>query len=257
MSRSTLAVAHREIAQLLRELDEDGVEVGSEIERAAVSAWLNVETELTCRCGRTLRRFERLSRGICCGCMERLDDERSRTATAIEDRLEKLGVPARYRTYTLSSWRGVVPENLVAWARHPHGVCLLTGPTGTGKTHLAVVLLAIAEAESIWCQFSAARHVPRELMNENRVGNPDRPEWKRLTRPKLLLLDDLGAEPGTEWALDLLGGVLDHRHQNMRATLLTSNLSLAKLAASDRRIGSRISEDCLTHAMLGPDRRSA
>ena len=247
--------ASSEIARFLVELDEDGVELGSEIESNAITAWLGVRTEQTCRCGRTLRRFEKLSRGLCLGCMERLDDERGRKATATEERLEKIGVPARYRTYTLSAWRGGVPQNLVAWARRPHGVCLLTGPTGTGKTHLAVVLLAMAEAESLWCQFTSARHAPRELMIENRSGSSDRPEWRRMTRPKLLLLDDLGAEPGTEWALDLIGGVLDRRHQDMRATLITSNLPLSKISATDRRIGSRLAEDCFTHTMHGPDRR--
>ncbi len=55
----------------------------------------------------------------------------------------------------------------------------------------------------------------------------------------LLILDDLGAEQvkGTGWVEDRLYQVIGERHDQMRSTIFTSNLSLDQLA---QRIGERI-----------------
>ena len=57
-------------------------------------------------------------------------------------------------------------------------------------------------------------------------------------RASLLIIDDLGAEKGSEWAEERLYALVDERYRNGRRLLVASNLSVAMLAQS--RVGSRL-----------------
>lgn len=64
----------------------------------------------------------------------------------------------------------------------------------------------------------------------------------------LLVLDDLGSERGTAWALEKLGYILGYRHAHGLTTVCTSNFSLSQLAErlgeQGERIAWRIRERC-------------
>lgn len=74
----------------------------------------------------------------------------------------------------------------------------------------------------------------------------------------LLVLDDLGAEKTTPWALQSLYVILNKRGSELRQTIITSNLSLDEMSneLSDR-IASRIKGMCKVVVMKGKDRRLA
>lgn len=57
-----------------------------------------------------------------------------------------------------------------------------------------------------------------------------------------LVLDDMGAEKGSEWALQTLYVIINHRYEHLKTTIFTSNYSLNRLAEKlgDDRIPSRI-----------------
>jgi DNA replication protein DnaC len=61
-----------------------------------------------------------------------------------------------------------------------------------------------------------------------------------------LVLDDLGAERVTEWALQILYIIINRRYEWEKETIITSNFSLAELAQNlgDDRIPSRIQRMC-------------
>ena len=73
----------------------------------------------------------------------------------------------------------------------------------------------------------------------------------------VLLLDDLGTQKTTEWAFQTLYLILNNRYENLKTTIITSNLSLEALAdqLGDDRIPSRIQEMCRIKEMVGSDYR--
>ncbi len=57
----------------------------------------------------------------------------------------------------------------------------------------------------------------------------------------LLILDDLGTKNVTDWVLEMLYLILNHRYEYLKKTIITSNLDLEQLATQlDERIASRI-----------------
>jgi len=232
---------------------------------AELEAWLHEPVEGRCRCGAALRRFEKLNAATCWDCTRATFSESaegSEGARAVARWLEAAGVPARYRGYTLEAWRGEIPADVLAWANDPRETLFLCGPTGTGKTHLAAIAFAIAVAGGDvpprWSSWQSCRTLPRELAAERVFGDGGaRPLWRLVSRVPVLVLDDLGTEPATEWAADQVGAVLDARYQGALATVVTSNLTLSEIYRADARVGSRLAAGAVVVPLAGPDRRVA
>ena len=75
-------------------------------------------------------------------------------------------------------------------------------------------------------------------------------------KAKLLALDDLGSGYGTDWARAELAALIEHRHAEGLATIITSNLSLDELASAiDPRVASRIGEYGTVWVLAGRDLR--
>ena len=74
--------------------------------------------------------------------------------------------------------------------------------------------------------------------------------------PKLLLLDDIGAERGTDFAIQELYNLINFRYSNELATLYTSNLSIKELGSKiGVRISSRIEGSTTVAKFTEKDRR--
>ena len=75
-------------------------------------------------------------------------------------------------------------------------------------------------------------------------------------RSPLLILDDLGVEKTTEWALQALYVVVNRRYLDGRQTIITSNLTLDEVREKlGDRIASRIVGMCHPVRLTGRDRR--
>lgn len=143
----------------------------------------------------------------------------------------------------------------------------LFGKVGCGKTMLAAkVVVEYARrlfvlndfVEESVC-FVTAPGLLQEIRASFQKDSPNQEEKivGDLSSVRLLVIDDLGAEKTSEWALQTLYVIINNRYESMLPTIFTSNLSLDELAeklGSDR-IPSRIAGMCEIIELDGDDRR--
>lgn len=110
------------------------------------------------------------------------------------------------------------------FAADPDGWLTLSGPTGVGKTHLAVAISATRIATGAPVMFT---FVP-ELMDYLRYTfGPESPVtydrvFEEVKNTHLLILDDLGKEQSSAWAVEKLYQIIVHRHNARLPTVITS-----------------------------------
>jgi len=194
---------------------------------------------------RRLAVFE-LGYGCCVTCLNRhgqVDNTPTPEEVAARDRrrLDEAGVPHGFRQMTFESWKGRVPPPLDRWSGKDRWSVLLYGPTGTGKTHLAVAILErCLRMGDAGVLFFVVSELIRQLKDELDTGIKILDT--RLRESRLLVLDDVFAERDTPWARSTILDLLHFRHAEGSATVLTSNLAPGEIAAADARTMSRLSE---------------
>lgn len=99
---------------------------------------------------------------------------------------------------------------------------IFLGPPGVGKTHLAIGLGVTTAELGHRVYFTSAIDLVRKLvraMSENRLSR----EIKNLTRPKLLIIDEVGYLTLEPAEASLLFQVISERYDRAGAIILTSN----------------------------------
>jgi len=133
---------------------------------------------------------------------------------------------------------------------------LITGPVGTGKTHLMwAIYRAIAEADPQ--RFGVISVKVVSLLARLRPGGDESHDYvSRLCRAPLLMLDDIGAQKGSEWVSERLYEIVDARYEAKLPIICTTNRKPDKLAeTAGERVASRLIEMCEIFPVLGGDRR--
>lgn len=142
-------------------------------------------------------------------------------------------------------------ENFNEMYKNGQGL-LFWGDVGTGKSYTAA---AIAN-ELLNNQVSVIMTSFIKLVNE--MGNLDTDASAYITRlnqAKLLIIDDLGAERGTDYSLEKVYDIIDSRYRTGKPIILTTNLRFEEMKNCEdiryNRIYDRIFEMCYPVKVVG------
>ena len=177
-------------------------------------------------------RLERIQRRKAHG----LQDRRLYDCTFANDNGKTPGLTAKVKRY-VEHWEDAVRKNI--------GL-LLFGDVGTGKSFLAGCIANALLEKDVPVLMT---NFPTILNRMTGLFGSDRADFlASLNAYDLLILDDLGAERGTEYALEQVFAVIDARYRSRKPLIVTTNLTLDALKHPDdlahARIYDRILEIC-------------
>ena len=105
---------------------------------------------------------------------------------------------------------------------------ILSGPSGTGKTHLAIAIAYRAIQHGYEARFAGADVMIGELSRAASKGRLDT-ALEAYTQPHVLIIDELGYLSHAADAANVLYRVINERHLQHRPVMLTTNKPLASL----------------------------
>lgn len=123
---------------------------------------------------------------------------------------------------------------------------LFYGSVGTGKSYTAACIANYLLDHNTSVVMTSFVRILQEMQGFDR--EKEEAFSNRLNSVRLLIIDDLGAERSTDYALEKVYGIIDSRYRAKKPLILTTNLTLNQMqSVSDiryERIYDRIFEMC-------------
>jgi len=165
------------------------------------------------------------------------------------DLLKKIsGIPFRFQSCSFENFNKTKEKEIVLdyvknfQDRQKQGTSLVfCGTTGTGKTHLSSALsFYLIENYQTKILYTKAFDVLREVKETyNKASKKTFSDVQdKHAKVDLLIIDEVGVQFGTETEKQILFEIINERYENLRPTILVTNLSLTNLKefAGDRVI---------------------
>lgn len=130
---------------------------------------------------------------------------------------------------------------------------LFYGTVGTGKSYTAACIANYLLERNTSVVMTSFVRILQEMQGFDR----EREESfsNRLNSVRLLIIDDLGAERSTDYALEKVYGIIDNRYRAKKPLILTTNLTLQQMQNTTdiryERIYDRIFEMCYPMEFTG------
>ena len=198
---------------------------------------------------------------VMCDC-QRIAEEKAEAAfqkrqkeCSIE-RMKASGLQDRYlHDYTFANDKGYNPEikkaqrYVTEWAMMKENCIglLLWGNVGTGKTFIAACIANALIEKGISVLMTNFSKILNQL---SAMFNEDRNKFiESFNRYSLLIIDDLGIERNSEFALEQVFNMIDSRYRSKKPLIITTNLTLDELKhpkdLAHARIYDRVLERCV------------
>lgn len=195
-----------------------------------------------------------------------LDDVEEHTGRTMADLRQvrwEQAVPSRFAWAEVGDFTGSAGEALTDWVcAKPHPNLVVVGPTGVGKTHAAAAatreLYQGAGLEPVF-------HPTDELIDRLDWRRPDSHQvLEEAMHADVLVLDDLAANPLSDWAAARIYVVVNRRWMDERPTVATTNVSPVpegtKPSALESALGQRtysrlVGSSAVVVRLSGKDRR--
>ena len=141
-----------------------------------------------------------------------------------------------------------VKDHFVIQYPHEKGF-LLMGPSGVGKTHLAIGAVSELTLErGISCIFKDFFLLLSELRQAYSEGVAENEVLMPLIEAEVLVIDELGKGKSNEWELNILDQLISKRYNASKKTLVTTNFvtketdkeNIADYELLENRVGIRI-----------------
>lgn len=149
-------------------------------------------------------------------------------------------------------------ETCQQFALDPHGWIVLEGSYGSGKTHLAAAIGNARLDHGDIVLFMTAPDLLDHLRSTfgNHAEESYDTLFDRIRTTNLLILDDLGVENPSGWALEKLFQLLNHRYVEKLPTVITTNVEVDAL---NPRLRSRMMDTDLVRRVriTAPDYRTS
>lgn len=134
---------------------------------------------------------------------------------------------------------------------------VIMGPVGTGKSFFAGCIANALMEQGVSVMMTNFSRILNELTKPYADKNQI---ISNLVSYPLLIIDDLGIERNSEFALEMIYNVIDRRYCTKKPLIVTTNLSYQDMTRSDldmehQRIYSRLMEMCLPVIYKGSDQR--
>lgn len=198
---------------------------------------------------------------VMCDC-QRIAEEKAEAAfqkRQEEFRIERMkasGLQDRYlHDYTFANDKGYNPEiekaqrYVTEWAMMKENCIglLLWGNVGTGKTFIAACIANALIEKGVSVLMTNFSKILNSL---SCMYDVDRNNFiESFNRYSLLIIDDLGIERNSEFALEQVFNVIDSRYRSKKPLIITTNLTLDELKhpkdLAHARIYDRVLERCV------------
>lgn len=178
--------------------------------------------------------------------IQELQEEQARQDAAEQKAMQKAGIPPRFFASPAKD----------GWKCGAY----IFGSIGTGKTWTAAGMARKAIQDGATVKFMAGG----EYLDAFKASyNGDFTALYSMRNCGLLVLDDLGKETPSAWAVTSLFSVIDHRYNTQKPVIVTSNYPLNRLGMrltngdpiTAAAIVSRLGEMCPRVEITGIDRR--
>ena len=132
----------------------------------------------------------------------------------------------------------------------------MMGKTGLGKTHLSLSIAKTVIESGFGVVYLPSQKLVSALEREHFSGSGSDALLRKYTECDLLIIDDLGAEFQSNFAISAIGNLINERLYENRPTIISTNLTGKELADRySERIASRILGEYRKFFFVGEDIR--